>query len=481
MANKKKNVLIVNWGTQDKEYTFLAAKKRGLDIYLATSVNYPKWVRKYVSKSNLIITNTYDSERLIIDVTAFIKAKNIEFDGITTFFEMNITQTADLAAAFDLPFLSPGAARRSSGNKLLMRWFCLKNDIPTPRFAVFSNLNEGVSELKNFKSPVVIKPIKSGHSYGVVKVEGVSRNKFEKDFKLKYELARSQLDQNYDEWMNYWNYKDYFLIEEYIPGMIASVDGLLQNKREVFCSVTDFELSPEPLFLQECTYIPARIGKEKKLECVRVAKKILSTFGFDNCGFHCELKLTKNGPVLIEIAGRLPGGQMLGAYKEAFKIDLADMYLSLSLGKKLKKIQKNNNCYVLQESIPLKKEGVVEKINGYQKIVKLKGFKSFNKCNVGERIKTVRGIFNPALYYQITAKTKYQLEKKRKFIHRFYKVKITKEKPESQVVHCLLFFRNALFKISPDFIKNIAFNRGVIKLLGNFLNKANTVFSNNKR
>ena len=50
IMKKKKSILIVNWGTQDKEYTLKAADDKKLEIYSATSLNYPSWVSKYVPK-----------------------------------------------------------------------------------------------------------------------------------------------------------------------------------------------------------------------------------------------------------------------------------------------------------------------------------------------------------------------------------------------------------------------------------------------
>ena len=94
-------------------------------------------------------------------------------------------------------------------------------------------------------------------------------------------------------------------------------------------------MSQEPLFLQHRTLLPSQLDPKMRRQLKSAARKIIKALEFDNCGFHCEMRLTKKGPVLLEIAARLPGGHIQEAYQVAYDVDLTDLYLDMCLGKKI--------------------------------------------------------------------------------------------------------------------------------------------------
>lgn len=451
---KRKKILIVNWGTQDKQYVFAGAKKKHFDIYIATSANYPKWLLRYTSKKNLIITNTYDGESLLIDVITFLNRNRIKLDCITTFFEMNIIQTADLANALGMQFISPAAARRSSNNKLLMRYWCQIHKIPTPKYAAFSDIESGLKTIKQFKQSIIIKPIKSGHSYGVIKIEGGTNKELRNDFVNKYPLARKQLDAKYDEWMSDWPYKNKFLMEEYVEGKVISVDGLIQQGKNIFTGIAEFELSAPPLMLEQTTHIPARLPPKIVDKCIRAAKQICTLLEFDNCGFHCEMKLTSQGPILLEIAARLPGGQMLEGYRQAFNIDLADMYFDICRGHILHPVVKKPRQLVLQESIPFNtlQNEVVIRVEGSHSIINNTNCTIFSICKPGDTTHLTEGIPAPKIYYQVVGKSVKEIDNKRACVKKNL-IAITQSihtSRSSKIIHKLLRFPNKSYSIVMD-------------------------------
>jgi hypothetical protein len=424
--SKTSNILYVNWGTHDKEYTFKAATKKDRSIYLATFANYPKWVKKYVPNSNIIITNTYDSDVLIRDVLKFMSDRQIDFDAVLTFFEMNIVQTADLAGALNKIFIGSGAARRSSTNKHLMRMYCQQSGIPTPQFSPFNNLDEGLRVLKKNKSPVVIKAIHSGHSYGVMKVEGSTRRRLSEDFVEKYTLARDQLNANFDEWMEYnQSYKSHFILEEYVDGPVFSCDGLVQNGKIIFSTITEYETTSGPYLLQNATIIPARFSSEVKKKCKKEAHKVIKVLGFDNCGFHIEMKLSTKGPILLEAASRLPGGEILRVYKEIYNVDLASLYIDILLGKKLTEKQDTPTGHILIEAVYTDKSGLVTQIKKPPK-VKIPGFTLLSYVKLGEFTSPVMGIPPMYLYYQLKGKVWGNTEVLREEVKKKFVIRVEK-------------------------------------------------------
>lgn len=469
---KVKKILFVNWGTKDKQYTFQAAKKKGLEIFLATSENYPDWVKEYVTSERIIITNTYISDLLIKDVKTFIKDKKIIFDGIITFFEMNIVQTSELAKVLKTNFINPTAAKKSSANKYLMRMACQKSGINNPKFDLFEDAKDGLKKIDNFNRSVVIKPTMSGHSYGVIKVSNKN------DFLKKYKKAIKQMSFNFDEWMKYYGvfYEKKFLMEEYIEGTMVSIDGLIQNGKEKILSVTQFGMGEEPLFLQQQTYIPAIIDKRIQEKCKSETRNIYKALEFDNCGIHCEMKIDKkNEPILIEIAARLPGGQILKGYKKVFNIDLASLFIDICLGKEIKNYKLTNKGFLLQETIPFKNEGIVKKIN-FKTHLKDKTIKIFSICKKDQLIKCESGIFPPIIYFQIMANNLEHLKNKRKKFINNINIKTIKNWE-----YYYLITMNNLYTSTPAFLRKIFLGRGFLTKLLVFLQKTNCIIKRSKR
>lgn len=395
---KKPVVLIVNWGTWGSDYQFKAAKKKGLELYIATGPTYPPWVSTMFPPSRRIITNTYNTETLVTDVCLFMKTNNIMFDAVTTFFEMNIIETAELAHTLGCTYLTPQSARHTSGNKLLMRLACLKAGIPSPEFVVFKGVDEGLRALRRMNTPVVIKPVKSGHSFGAALIQ--NRNK--DDFIRLFNKAKNELDSNADEWMKYYDqHKDVYLMEQFMDGPVVSVDGLVQDNRIMICGITEFCMSPPPHFIQEGVCIPGNISSRDRQQCFLMSKRIVRATGINNTAFHCELRITSNGPMLIEIAGRPPGGKISLGYKLAYDVDIIDMYLDICLKKRVRWRHTSPKRIVFQNAMFYPKNGTLLSIEGMEKIKKHRDVTVFWARPPGGRLYSPFGLPHTLLYYQI--------------------------------------------------------------------------------
>jgi len=288
-----------------------------------------------------------------------------------------------------------------------MRMRCKDYKVSYPRFAVFQNLDQGLKALREIGSPVIIKPIKSGHSFGAIYVGSRDEEEFIKLFRR----ARSQLDTKGDEWMEFWNYKDDYIMEEYLEGKVVSVDGLIQDNKIFIIGNSEFVMSPLPLLLQYHVYIPGHIDEQKNKECFSLAKRIIRILGFNDCGFHCELKLTKKGPVLLEIAARPPGGDMLEGYQRAYGIDFAGMYLDIAIGKKIKPFPPKIKKYVVQHGVLAAAEGVIKKVDGYNKIRQIKSITSFYSASRGTSINFTFGVPDCTFSYHLACDSMEDLKK----------------------------------------------------------------------
>ena len=128
-----KNFLLVDIYGENIINNIKTLKEKGLNVFVA-STKVPKWLLELVPEKNILLTDTFNSISLPVEVEAFTETQGIRLDAVGTFSEDNVTQTADLAAALGLIGIPSGAARRSSNNKLLMRRFCKEAGVKTPNY-----------------------------------------------------------------------------------------------------------------------------------------------------------------------------------------------------------------------------------------------------------------------------------------------------------------------------------------------------------
>lgn len=391
-----KNLLLVEHGGDSKSFIFDMLQGKDITIFVVATY-IPEWLLSYVPKERIIITDTYDSKRLIDSVNNFIRITNISFDAVGTFYEHVVVQTALLGENLNVIHLSPEAAKRSSSNKLLMRQTCSENGIPTPRFITIENPSvENLKDtLKTFGFPAVIKPTFGSQSYGVKKIE--SMETLEEDIEEIINLTKQTKKEVFK------NFNGKFLIEEYLSGKVISVDGIVNNNEILIAGMVEFVMGKEPHFTQEANYIPARLNEDVEKKCHDMARNIIKVLGFNNCGFHCEMRLTENGPRLIEIAARLPGGPLQLGYQKAFGYNFASSLVNVWLGEKIT-LTKNTKNHVLQKAVFPNKNGTIENIVGYENIRKISGVWDFVLIsNKGEKTITYPAIPKPIYYYAIEA------------------------------------------------------------------------------
>ena len=398
-----KNLLLVEHGGDSKSFIFDMIQREDLMLFVAATYT-PKWLLEYVPKERIIITDTYDTEKLIVSVQEYLRAQNISFEAVGTFYEHVVVQTAALGEHLGVVHLSVEAAKRSSSNKLLMRQTCAQAGIPTPKFITIENPSiESLKDtLTSFGLPAVIKPIFGSQSYGVKKIE--SEKTLEDDIKEIVDLTNQSKKEVFK------NFNGIFLIEEYMSGKVVSVDGIVQNGVTHIAGMVEFVMGPEPHFTQEANYIPARLKDNTKHQCHEMARKIIAALGFNNCGFHTEMRLTANGPVLIEIAARLPGGPLQLGYQKAFGYNLASNMIKVWLNESIT-LTKKYERFVLQKAVFPRQVSTVNEILGVDSAKVQEGVWDFVLITkIGEETVTYPSIPKPLYYYAAEADSEKELE-----------------------------------------------------------------------
>jgi biotin carboxylase len=229
----------------------------------------------------------------IFDVAAIERIARAEkIAGVMTLCtDAPVRVVAAVASALDLSALSPEAAVNAT-DKRLMRKALLANDVPVPRFREVEDIQAALAATDAIGYPVALKIACSSGSRGVYRVD-----------------SPEDLAKRFNEAHEFQPHGD-LLLEEWMDGPEVSVEGVCFGGRVHIIQVTD-KLLFEGAFPVEAGHSqPSRLDAITVTQIRAVAAAGVRALGLDHCAFHAELKVTHNGPKIVEIGARLGGDRI---------------------------------------------------------------------------------------------------------------------------------------------------------------------------
>lgn len=236
-----------------------------------------------------------------------------------------------VAEALGLPGHSLEAAKNAS-NKQSMRE-CFKNaGVPSPDFSIVSR-NEITSFLSDFPSdsnafPKVVKPVDNMGARGCRLVR--SKDEFIGALEEAIRYSRSSRA----------------IVEDYMDGDEYSIDAIVYKDSLTITGFADRHIFYKPYFIEMGHTLPSSAPENVKNELFAVFARGVKALGLTHGAAKADIKFTKNGPMVGEIAARLSGGYMSGwTYPYASGTDLTKIALTLAVGKEPEEL--------LQRRVPL--------------------------------------------------------------------------------------------------------------------------------
>jgi biotin carboxylase len=223
-----------------------------------------------------------------------------------------VKTVAFVAKSLGLPGLSTQAARTCT-NKALMREALAWANVGCVSFGKASSAEEAKAVASSIGFPCIVKPVDSVGSRGVTKVDDVSL------------LARS-----FETAARASSSGD-VIIEEYVDGPEVSVEAVTWEGKTLIAAVTDKITSGPPHFVELGHTQPSAFSDEKVVsETVQGCVRALDV---DWSATHTELRLTENGPRVMEVGARL-GGDRITSDLVPFStgIDLMEAVILISFG-----------------------------------------------------------------------------------------------------------------------------------------------------
>ena len=138
-----------------------------------------------------------------------------------------------------------------------------------------------------------VKPSDNAGSRGVTLLEG--GEKTEEELRRVYDYSKGN------------SRNGIVMVEEFMSGAEVSVEAMTVNGKTEIISITDKYITQPPYFVEIAHSEPSRLEGEIQERIREVALQAIRAIRLQNGPSHTEIKVTEEGPKVVEIAARLGG------------------------------------------------------------------------------------------------------------------------------------------------------------------------------
>ena len=246
-------------------------------------------------------------------------AKRLNIDGIVAYASDPAAPTAAyVSEKLGLPG-NPYQSVKLLTEKDLFRKFLKEHGLNCPKAQGFTNYEDALAAIGDFRFPVMVKPVDSSGSKGVVKIYGVDELKDAVAEALSYSRGKR------------------FIIEEFIvkKGYQVSGDGFSVDGKLVFTSYGNELYSGKGTreYVALGEFWPSLLTEEQKNKVDEELQRLITALGMKTCAYNIEVILDENDTVyVLELGPRNGGSYIPQLIKYATGVDLVDYTIWGALG-----------------------------------------------------------------------------------------------------------------------------------------------------
>jgi biotin carboxylase len=220
-----------------------------------------------------------------------------------------------VAEALGLPGIGVDVATGLT-HKVEMRRRLEAAGLPQPRFGSAGTLEEARAAAEHVGFPLVIKPADSGGQRGVFRLESPA------DLEAKFDesLALSRGGE--------------IILEQFVEGTEMNAMAVVRDGEVTQLTLSDRHRPPGIGFAVGWIHAyPAALNGSGTAEAESLVERTVQALGLRNGIAFPQLIVREDGSIeVIEVAARIPGGQMADLVKHAVGVDLVDVALRFALG-----------------------------------------------------------------------------------------------------------------------------------------------------
>lgn len=161
--------------------------------------------------------------------------------------------------------------------------------VPSTEYRLFRTLLDARTAAEELGFPLVLKPSDRTGSRGVIRVDTVE------------ELSNAYATVTDQAWTGA------YLAERYLVGREISVEAVTQGTETSLIAVNGKRLGPKPYFATVEIIVPGGFPSEVEEAAFQVVASALAALGVTDAVTHTELRLTDDGPRVLEVNGRIAG------------------------------------------------------------------------------------------------------------------------------------------------------------------------------
>jgi biotin carboxylase len=214
-----------------------------------------------------------------------------------------------------LPSIGTEVAHRLT-HKVAMRRALADEGVPQPRFAAVRDFAGGKAALEHVGVPAVLKPVDSGGQRGVFRLDSLD----DLERTLHLALVESPTQEA--------------IIEAFVEGTEMNGIVVARGGEAQVLTLSDRLRPPGIGFGVGWIHVyPASVYGDQLARSERIAEQSVRALGLTDAVAFPQLIASPDGTVqLVEVAARIPGGQMADLVRHAVGVDLVEVALRQALG-----------------------------------------------------------------------------------------------------------------------------------------------------
>lgn len=313
-----------------------------------------------------------------IDTPAIIEAaKRNRVDGVMTIAsDMPMRSVAAVADELGLVGISKETAIKAT-DKGEMRMALRKSGVPIPAFYRVRSKEEyrsAVNKIKEAGYKCIVKPADNSGSRGIDLLSDFEQETIDNAYEYSKQSSRS----------------GDLMVEEYMEGDEVSVESLSIDGICHVIQITDKLTTGAPYFVEMGHSQPSVLSEDTKEKIRQITIAANKAIGIENGPAHTEIKITKDGPKIIELGARL-GGDNITTHLTPLStgVDMVECCINIAMGMAVNLNTRMNRGSAIRY-FPLEK-GKIKNIEGVEQAQKIPGVVQVSIVHgVGESVNGIK-------------------------------------------------------------------------------------------
>lgn len=329
------------------------ARAAGLGMVLLNNLR-PTWQHAYFDE--IVHADVFDADEML--AAAREVAGRHQIVGLMCWDEPVVLAAGELAAELGVPGLSVDGVR-GCRDKNRTRTVLTAEGLLQPGYAMTTGLDETRAAAARIGYPVVLKPRAMGASIGVV----FAADESELDAAFGVAMGAATVDQS--------RYGGAAIVEGYVRGPEISIDAAVHKGEYLPMFVARKQTGDQPYFEEVGHVVDAGDPLLHDAELMDVLARAHRALGVEDGITHSEVRLTDDGPLIIEINGRLGGDLIPFIGRTATGLDPGEILFAVATGQRpviaptrhvvagIRFGYPDHDCLVHEVTVPTESPGLV--------------------------------------------------------------------------------------------------------------------------